>query len=314
MVAHLDQHIDSYIAHLGFECGLSVNTIDSYSRDLVRFVKSLPESERTLGQIDESVVVGHLVHLSQKGLNVRTQARALSSIRGFFKFLVREGACANDPTELLEGPRLHHKLPGFLEHDELLCLLSAPAGTKRNQIRDRAMLHTMYAAGLRVSELVKLELSAVNLSSGFVSVLGKGQKTRIVPIGEHAQQVLRKYLIEVRPQWAHPTERGCFVTARGHSMTRQAFWGIVKKYARAVGITQRISPHSLRHSFATHLLTGGADLRSVQAMLGHADISTTEIYTHVTADHMRQVHARYHPRGRRSNGQISQPSSVALDS
>jgi integrase/recombinase XerD len=159
------------------------------------------------------------------------------------------------------------------------------------------MLHTMYAAGLRVSELTELDLGDVNLEEGFLSPLGKGNKRRIVPIGAHARAAMVEYLTEVRPKWARPASRECFVTSRGKSMTRQSFWSLVKKYARVAGITKPISPHKLRHSFATHLLTGGADLRSVQTMLGHADISTTQIYTHVSGDHLRKMHERYHPRG-----------------
>jgi len=159
------------------------------------------------------------------------------------------------------------------------------------------MLHTMYAAGLRVSELVELDLGDLNLAEGFVSAFGKGNKRRIIPIGEHARVAMAQYLTEVRPKWARPASRACFVTARGKAMTRQGFWRIVKKYARVAGITKQISPHKLRHSFATHLLEGGADLRSVQTMLGHADISTTQIYTHVTGDHLSKMHERYHPRG-----------------
>lgn len=189
------------------------------------------------------------------------------------------------------------KLPDILSDDEVLRLLEAPRGDKPNRVRDRAMLHTMYAAGLRVSELVGLDLRDVNLAEGFVAALGKGNKRRIVPIGDHARVTLVEYLTDVRPRWASPSGRACFVTARGKAMTRQGFWRIVKKYAAAAGITKPISPHKLRHSFATHLLSGGADLRSVQAMLGHSDISTTQIYTHVTGDHLRKMHERYHPRG-----------------
>jgi len=230
-------------------------------------------------------------------LGARTQARALSSLRGFFRFLVREGRQPLDPTELLEGPRLMRKLPGLLNREEVVRLLNAPSGTKPNRIRDRAMLHTMYAAGLRVTELTELDLSDLNLEEGFISALGKGNKRRIVPIGAHARAALVEYLSSVRPKWARPASRACFVTARGKAMTRQGFWKLIKRYATAAGISKPISPHKLRHSFATHLLDGGADLRSVQTMLGHADISTTQIYTHVTGDHLRKMHERYHPRG-----------------
>jgi integrase/recombinase XerD len=297
MSATFDGALDDYIQHLRVERGLSKHTVDGYAHDLVRFGAWLTDERVSLDEIDEARVAGHLVTLSHEGLGARTQARALSAVRGFFRFLVQEGRCRRDPTELLEGPRLLHKLPGVLSREEVLRLLAAPTGPKPNRIRDRAMLHTMYAAGLRVSELIELDLADVNLEEGFVVALGKGNKRRIVPIGAHARVAIVEYLAEVRPRWARPASRACFVTARGKAMTRQGFWSLVKRYARAAGITKPISPHKLRHSFATHLLAGGADLRSVQTMLGHADISTTQIYTHVTGDHLQKMHERYHPRG-----------------
>ncbi len=297
MSAAFDGALDDYIQHLRVERGLSEHTVDGYARDLVRFGKWLVDERAALDQVDEARVAGYLVTLSQAGLSARTQARALSSIRGFFRFLVQERRQQLDPTELLEGPRLLRKLPDVLNRDEVLRLLNAPIGVKPNRIRDRAMLHTMYAAGLRVSELVNLDLADLHLEEGFVSALGKGNKRRLVPIGDHARSALAEYLTEVRPRWAKPASRACFVTSRGKPMTRQSFWSLVKRYARAAGITKPISPHKLRHSFATHLLSGGADLRSVQTMLGHVDISTTQIYTHVSGDHLRKMHERYHPRG-----------------
>ncbi len=297
MSVALDGALDDYIQHLRVERGLSAHTVDAYAHDLARFLAWLDDEGAALEHVDEARVAAHLVTLSQAGLSARTQARALSSIRGFFRFLVQEGRQALDPTELLEGPRLLRKLPGLLNRDEVVRLLEAPGGTKPNRIRDRAMLHTMYAAGLRVTELTELDLGDLNLEEGFISALGKGNKRRIVPIGAHARAALVEYLTTVRPKWARPASRACFVTARGTTMTRQGFWKLVKRYATAAGITKSISPHKLRHSFATHLLDGGADLRSVQTMLGHADISTTQIYTHVTGDHLHKMHERYHPRG-----------------
>ena len=297
MSAAFDGALDDYIQHLRVERGLSKHTVSGYAHDLGRFGARLADEQTSLDEVDEARVAGYLVSLSHDGLSARTQARALSAIRGFFRFLLQEGVQAQDPTELLEGPRLLQKLPDILNRDEVLRLLEAPVGTKPNRVRDRAMLHVMYAAGLRVSELVELDLADLNLEEGFVSALGKGNKRRIVPIGAHARAAAVEYLAEVRPRWAQPASRACFVTARGKAMTRQSFWSLVKKYARAAGITKPISPHKLRHSFATHLLSGGADLRSVQTMLGHADISTTQIYTHVSGDHLRRMHERYHPRG-----------------
>lgn len=297
MSAVFDGALDEYIQHLRVERGLSRHTVDGYASDLIKFGGWLADDGVVLDKVDEAIVAGFLVSLSHGGLSARTQARALSSVRGFFRFLVEERRVARDPTELLEGPKLLAKLPDILNREEVLRLLQAPAGDKANRVRDRAMLHTMYAAGLRVSELVDLDLGDVNLDEGFLAVLGKGSKRRIVPLGAHAREAMTLYLAEIRPAWAGPSERACFVTARGKSMTRQSFWSIVKKYAKAAGITKSISPHKLRHSFATHLLAGGADLRSVQTMLGHADISTTQIYTHVSGDHLRKMHERYHPRG-----------------
>lgn len=297
MCAAFDGALDDYIQHLRVERALSKHTVDAYASDLVRFGTWLDEQQAELAGVDEAHVAGYLVVLSRSGSSARTQARALSSIRGFFRFLVQDKRRDRDPTELLEGPRLSRRLPEVLTRDEVVRLLEAPAGSKPNRVRDRAMLHTMYAAGLRVSELVGLDLGDVNLDDGFVVVSGKGNKRRLVPIGAHARAALSEYLGEVRPRWARPAGRACFVTARGKPMTRQGFWKIVKKYARAVGITKPISPHKLRHSFATHLLAGGADLRSVQTMLGHTDLATTQIYTHVTRDHLRKMHERFHPRG-----------------
>jgi len=297
MSATFDGALDDYIQHLRVERGLSKHTIDGYAHDVGRFGTYLTDEGALLDQVDEARIAGYLVTLSHEGLSARTQARALSAIRGFFRFLVQEGRHRRDPTELLEGPRLLRRLPDILNRDEVLRLLETPKGPKPNRVRDRAMLHTMYAAGLRVSELVELDLADVNLEEGFVSALGKGNKRRIVPIGAHARAAIAEYLAEVRPKWARSASRACFVTARGKAMTRQGFWSLVKKYARAAGITKPISPHKLRHSFATHLLAGGADLRSLQTMLGHADISTTQIYTHVTGEHLRKMHERYHPRG-----------------
>ena len=297
MSSAFDEALDDYIQHLRVERGLSRHTVNGYASDLVKLGRWLDVRGTVLDNVDEADVAGFLVSLSQQGLSARTQARALSSIRGFFRFLVREQRQQCDPTDLLEGPRLLAKLPDVLNRDEVLRLLQAPAGDKPNRRRDRAMLHTMYAAGLRASELVNLDLGDLNLEEGFVAVLGKGGKRRIVPLGAHARAALAEYLSDVRPKWARPASRAVFLTARGKAMTRQGFWKLVKKYARAAGITKPISPHKLRHSFATHLLAGGADLRSVQTMLGHSDISTTQIYTHVTGDHLRKMHERYHPRG-----------------
>ncbi len=292
-----DRAVDAFLAHLRVEKGSSPHTIDGYARDLSRWRDFLEEESVSLADAELMHVAGFLVHLAREGLGARSQARALSALRGLHAWLVRERMAAADPTELVDRPKLAKRLPKVLSVDEVKRLLDAPKGDKKNRVRDRAMLHTIYAAGLRVSELVGLDLNDLNLEAGFLSAFGKGRKRRIVPIGQVAKGRIERYLSEVRPKWSKPGTREVFLTSRGGPLTRQAFWKNVKKYAAEAGITKTVYPHELRHSFATHLLDGGADLRVVQELLGHADISTTQIYTHVTGDHLRKMHERYHPRG-----------------
>jgi integrase/recombinase XerD len=293
----VDLLLDAYLDHLKVERGLSPLTVEAYAHDLGTFAAYLGEEGIAVGDADLTAVAGYLLSLSDAGQSARSQARRLSSLRGFFRYLVAERHMPRDPTELVDGPRLGRRLPGVLTVEEVARLLEAPpAGTPRG-VRDRAMLQTMYAAGLRVSELCGLELGDVNLEAGFVAAFGKGRKRRVVPLGEVARDAIGAYLAEVRGRWAREGERRLFVTHRGRGMTRQGFWKLIKRYAAGAGITKALSPHKLRHSFATHLLLGGADLRAVQTMLGHADIATTQIYTHVTGDHLAQAHAKYHPRG-----------------
>jgi integrase/recombinase XerD len=289
--------LDAYLDHLKVEPGLSPLTVEAYAHDLGTFAAYLGEEGVAVGDADLTAVAGYLLSLSDAGQSARSQARRLSSLRGFFLYLVAERHVSRDPTELVDGPRLGRRLPGVLTVEEVARLLDAPpTGTPRG-VRDRAMLQTMYAAGLRVSELCGLELGDVNLEAGFVAAFGKGRKRRVVPLGEVARDAIEAYLGQVRGRWAREGERRMFVTHRGRGMTRQGFWKLIKRYAAGAGITKSLSPHKLRHSFATHLLLGGADLRAVQTMLGHADIATTQIYTHVTGDHLAQAHAKYHPRG-----------------
>jgi len=293
----VDLLADAYLAHLKVERGLSARTIEAYSRDLTRFASLLDREGVALKDADTGTIAAFLVSLSKAGLSARSQARYLSSLRGFFKYCLSEKELKRDPTELVEGPKLSRRLPTVLSRVEVLRLLSTPDETKPRGIRDAAMLSVMYAAGLRVSELTNLALGDLNLEGGFVAAFGKGGKRRIVPLGEIAVDQTEKYLAEVRGKWAKPGQSAVFVTSRGGPMTRQGFWKLVKRYAVAAGITKSISPHKLRHSFATHLLLGGADLRAVQTMLGHADIATTQVYTHVTGEHLSRMHERYHPRG-----------------
>jgi integrase/recombinase XerD len=292
----LDFLVDAYLDHLRVERGLSKATVAGYAHDLRELVAFLG-ADRAADEIPEGDVAGFLVSLSERGLSARSQARYLSATRGFFKHLVAERRIRRDPTELLDGPRLSPKLPVVLDADEVLRLLEAPDGTRPDGLRDRAMLHTMYAAGLRVSELVSLRLGDVNLETGFVSARGKGGKHRLVPLGGPAREAVQAWLDGPRGRWAAAGCPHLFVTARGRAMTRQGFFKLVRRHARVAGIRKTISPHKLRHSFATHLLLGGADLRAVQTMLGHADIATTQVYTHVTGDHLQRMHSRHHPRG-----------------
>ena len=289
--------VDVYMNHLKVERGLRPNSIEAYGRDLSVFCEFAGARCSDGEVISSSDISEYLTHLSRRGLGRRSQARILSSLRGFFRYLRDEKHMAGDPTEDMDGPKPHRTLPVVLTLDEMERLLEAPGVDTPRGIRDTAMLHTMYAAGLRVSELVTLRLEDLDFSRGVLIVTGKGDKRRIVPVGEWALAVLDTYLSRVRHLWVRHDTPELFLTNRRGPMTRQGFWLIVKKCARAAGISKELSPHKLRHSFATHLLQGGADLRSVQAMLGHVDISTTQIYTHVTTDHIIRAHRKSHPRG-----------------
>jgi len=294
--AESDLLVDGYLAHLRVERGLGRATLEAYGSDLTRFGAHVASEEASVASATPEHVSSFLVRLSKQGLAARSQARMLSAVRGLYRWLLREQVVARDPTELAPTPSRAKKLPVVLSHEEIRALLSAPDEASPLGIRDAAMLHTMYAAGLRVSELVKLELGSVQLDEGYLTAHGKGNKRRLVPLGMPARERIVRYRSEVRERWALDGERALFVTERGRSMTRQNFFERVRHYALVAGI-RPISPHKLRHSFATHLLVGGADLRAVQTMLGHADITTTEIYTHLSKDHLASVHAKYHPRG-----------------
>jgi integrase/recombinase XerD len=290
----LDRWIDVYLDHLRVERSLSANTLEAYARDLGRLASHLPDGAR-VRDVDAHAIGQLLVENVKSGFGARSSARQLSALRGFFRFLVKERAVEADPTTLVERPRLGRRLPKVLSFAEVESLLATPRPDTDRGIRDRAMMHLMYASGLRVSELCGLKLGDLDLQTGLVRAFGKGQKRRLVPVGEAALDALTTYLRDVRPRRAgkDPT---LFLSPRGRAFTRQGFWKLLKRYAAAAGIRTQLSPHKLRHSFATHLLRGGADLRAVQAMLGHADLGTTEIYTQVAQDHVRAAHARAHPR------------------
>lgn len=291
-----DLLVDGYLTHLKVERGLGRASVEAYAADLSVLASFLEREGIELDEVDPPTISAWLVELSRRGLSARSQARHLSAVRGLFKWLLSEREIKRDPTELIDAPKLLRKLPSVLTREEIGALLGMPNTNDRRGRRDAAMLYTMYAAGLRVSELCTMQLGDVNLESGFVQVLGKGDKRRVVPLGTPARKRIERWLLD-RAGWAKPTEGALFVTSRGGPMTRQGFWKLIKRYAAAAGIMKPISPHKLRHSFATHLLLGGADLRAVQTMLGHADIGTTQVYTHVTGDHLGRMHERYHPRG-----------------
>lgn len=288
--------IDAYLDHLRVERALSSATVAAYGVDLAKLARHA-ESRGVLsaGALDRATVAGYLGSLGDAGLSARSIARHLSAVRGLCRFLLRERLLVDDPCALLERPKLGRRLPHVLGVEEVRALIDAPDPTSFRGARDRAMLYLLYAAGLRVSELVGLKLFDVDRARGIVSAFGKGQKRRLVPIGEPALLALDDYLAL---RAAHPGAKSdvLFFARKDRHLTRQAFFKIIKRHALAVGIDKPSSPHKLRHSFATHLLAGGADLRAVQAMLGHADIATTEIYTHVATDHVRRAHRASHPR------------------
>jgi integrase/recombinase XerD len=289
--------VDAYLDHLRVERALASKSVEAYARDLAKLCAHA--EEQGLGgpeALDPALVSTYLVSLGRQGLGARSAARHLSAVRGFARFLVRERAIASDPCELIERPRVARKLPRVLVLEEVERILEAPSRETARGIRDRAILHVMYGAGLRVSEAVGLKLADVDRARGLVAPLGKGQKRRLVPLGEPALDALDAYLA-VRAH--HPRAAGSsvlFLSPRGGPLTRAGVWKMLVGYARGVGVTKPASPHKLRHSFATHLIEGGADLRSVQALLGHADIATTEIYTHVADDHVREAYRKAHPR------------------
>jgi len=290
--------MDQYLDYLMFEKGLSVNTLDSYRGDLNRFADFLDANGiRSLSDADSPMILRHLIGLRDSGMGPRSRARHLVTLRGFFKFMVQEKILVLNPARRLDLPKSGLKLPDVLSVQDINQLLNMPNPKKPAGVRNTAMIELMYAAGLRVSELVTVKLQDVNLNGCCVRVFGKGAKERMVPFGQPARQKIDFYVTTARPALLSPhTSPFLFVARAGKPMTRQGFWKILKQYAQAAGIIKPITPHSLRHSFASHLLEGGADLRSIQIMLGHVDISTTQIYTHVARDHLKRMHEKYHPR------------------
>jgi len=298
----LDPLAERYLGHLRVEGGLSINTLEAYRRDLMKLQSFLVRDRVGMGEaVAPQQLTGFLASLKAHRLSSASTARTLSTLRGWFRFLVREGVLPASPMQDLSVARRAIRLPKTLTAAEVTALLDLPPLPALEDQRDRTMLELMYASGLRVSELVSVELVRLDLGTGCLRILGKGSKERLVPIGETAREALTHYVDHVRPVILNRrVSRALFVSRRGGPLTRQAFWKIVSQRAQRAGIAKSISPHMLRHSFATHLLEGGADLRAVQAMLGHADIATTQIYTHVERSRLKQVHRRFFPRQARS--------------
>jgi len=285
-----------FLEYLTVEKGLAGNTVQSYARDVRKLVDHLKARKVALPRVTEETVVGFIHGESQAGLSARSLARLISALRSFFRFLVLSGFVKTDATAQLTTPSTWLALPKFLTVAEAEALLQAPDEKKPQGVRDRAMLEVLYGSGLRVSELAALKLAEINLEDGFLVCRGKGGKERIVPLGRSSGRAVRRYLAEVRPRLDPGGREELFLSRRGRPFTRQGVWKLLRQHAVTAGLAARISPHVLRHSFATHLLERGADLRSVQLMLGHSQITTTQIYTHVTRERLRRVYDKFHPR------------------
>ena len=287
--------VDRYLEHLLIEKGLSENSLTGYAADLHSLLTFLNEKSFMLKDLSDRTLFLYLTYLRAKGLKSRSLARHLSSLRGFFAYAMDERWYKEDPGHLLENPKLPKKLPEFLTRDEIAHVLSLPDISTKLGMRDKVMLELLYAAGLRVSEIIQMKVLDFDPQVGMLRVFGKGAKERLIPIHYTAQDYLNQYIQATRPAFK-PVEDFMFLNRSGKGLTRQGVWKLIKKFAILAGIKRSISPHTFRHSFATHLLEGGADLRTVQLLLGHADISATEIYTHVESSRLKMLHQKYHPR------------------
>lgn len=294
----MQEVVDEYLKFIQLEKGLSENTIAAYRRDLNHYLNYLEDQKISkLDFIDRQIVQQWFGVLHDEGRSTKSIARFTSTIRSFHQFALREKYAAKDPTVLIETPKYERKLPDVLSIDEIDILLTTPDATKNNGYRDRTMLELLYATGIRVSELINIEVEDVNLLMGFIKVFGKGNKERIIPLGETVIDLLKTYIEDVRPQLLkRQVTHMLFLNMQGKPLTRQGIWKIIKQTGVNAGIQKRLTPHTLRHSFATHLLENGADLRAVQEMLGHSDISTTQLYTHVSKTQIRKMYQQYHPR------------------
>ena len=293
------EYLDEFLGYLSVERGLADNTLVAYSQDLRRYHAYLDEKQvASVADIQREHITQFLFQLKRSGLSTRSICRKLAAIKMFHRFLVREALAKGDPSSLVDTPRLWQRVPEVLTQDEIQAMITAAQGRSWQQVRDQAILEVFYASGMRVSELAALRIDQINMDVGYVRCIGKGRKERIIPIGKSARQAIVRYTEEVRGQLLkRRLSSDLFLSRLGRRMSRQSIWKIIKSYAEKARIQKTIKPHTLRHTFATHLLQHGADLRSVQEMLGHSDISTTQIYTHVDRDRLRTVHKEFHPRG-----------------
>jgi integrase/recombinase XerD len=290
--------LDHYVTYLRAERNLAPKTVEAYATDVRDYLRDLEERGLLVETVTREDVLEHLAILAQHGLGPRSRARHLAALRGFHRFLEDEKLTKADPTADLDTPRHTRKLPVFLSVEEVIALLEAPDAKTISGVRDRAMIEVLYATGLRVSELIKLSINDINLTDGYLMAFGKGRKERVVPLGRKAMEAVKLWL-EARPTMLRGREsKALFVTPRGSGFSRMGFWKLLRRHARQAGIVKNLSPHKLRHSFATHLVERGADLRAVQAMLGHADLATTQIYTHVDSKRLRAIYDDKHPRSK----------------
>ena len=294
----MNELIEQFLSYISVERGMADNTISSYKRDLSKFTGFLRARKiDSIDKISRQTINSFMMTERDKGLGSNSVSRELACIKSFFKFLLRENIIKEDAAAIIESPKLWKKLPSTLNVEEVEALLDAPNVRVPMEMRDKACLELMYATGMRVSELVNLKMDDINMGVGFAKCFGKGSKERIVPFGKKAKESLERYLEKSRPQFLKKKiSNFLFLRRGGAKMSRQTFWKIIKKYVKIAKIKKKVTPHSLRHSFATHILERGADLRIVQEMLGHADISTTQIYTHVSKDRLKSIHQKFHPR------------------
>ena len=297
-VARSAELVDRFLDAIWMERGLSPNTLGAYRADLMTLGRGLSVGSKSIDMADKADLLAFIAHRVENGAKPRSTARQLSSFRRFFRYIMREGLRDNDPTADIEMPRIGRSLPQTLSEEEVESLLNAPNTDEPLGHRDRAMLEVLYATGLRVSELINLKQSQINFNQGVLRIIGKGDRERLIPLGEESQRWLKNFIDGPRMEILLERQTDyLFPTRRGDRMTRQAFWHIIKRYAAKSGIRKKMSPHSLRHAFATHLLNRGADLRVVQLLLGHSDLSTTQIYTHVARERLKDLHREHHPRG-----------------